>query len=188
RTICETTTRRPVLIVLEDLHATDPRSIALLSSLAARLEGTRLAILATIRTGELTSSDRLAALCRIPATRRLPLSRLDEAASASGVAQATRAPAHPSIIAAIARRSGGNPFFIAELVELLEHGGLEDVDGAPVIPEGVRAVVRRRLARLSPDCGSLLGLIAVIGAECAVPGVERGGAQPGGDLLRVADG
>src|SRR5262249_59589813 len=45
RTICETTGRRPLLIVLDDLHAANPRSFGLLPSLAARLPGTRLAIL-----------------------------------------------------------------------------------------------------------------------------------------------
>ncbi len=179
RSVCETAARGPLLIVLDDLHATDPGSLALLRSLAARLEGTRLAIVGTIRTGELASPDTMH---RVPATRRIPLAGLDEAAIASWVAVAAGGAADSSIVAALARRSGGNPFFIGELIELLGRK-----DGAPVIPDGVRAVARRRLAHVSPDCTCLLRLIAVIGEECAQPVVERVVAPSSVDVLALLD-
>ena len=163
----------------------------MLRSFASRLEGARLALVATVRAGELAARDRLAAtlsaVARVAATRRIALHGLDEPAIGRWMAEAASRVADPAVVAAIARRSGGNPFFIGELVRLLDDGGLEGVDGTPIVPDGVRAVVHRRLTGVSPDCRCLLRLLAVIGADCSLPLVERFTELPGRTVLVLLD-
>ena len=56
-------------------------------------------------------------------------------------------------------RSGGNPFFLEELVALLDSGGLEAVTGAAgaeALPDTLRGLVAARLDSLPPDERALL--------------------------------
>src|SRR6266540_2016495 len=62
-------------------------------------------------------------------------------------------------VAAICRRSRGNPFFVGELGRLL----VSSTDGQ--LPDGIREAVRDRLNRLSPSCRTLVGAAAVLGSD-----------------------
>jgi predicted ATPase len=71
---------------------------------------------------------------------------------------------------AIYSHTEGNPFFIAEVVRLLQEQGelVSDGVGRPQplgIPEGVREVIGRRLNRLSQQCHQTLVTASVIGRE-----------------------
>ncbi len=62
----------------------------------------------------------------------------------------------------MSRRTGGNPFFVREVTQLLvSRGGLAVAGGG--IPDGVRPVVDQRLARLPQVCMSVLTVVAVAG-------------------------
>ena len=66
--------------------------------------------------------------------------------------------------ASIRDHTGGNPFFVLNVARLLEAEGHDLTSGRPFpLPAGVRAVLDRRLARLSQPCHELLGTAAVIG-------------------------
>jgi len=72
----------------------------------------------------------------------------------------------------------GNPFFVHEVVNLLESDGrLEDPDSVESwsveIPQGVRQVIGRRLSTLSSDCNALLTTAAVMGREFEFPVLAR---------------
>ena len=76
-------------------------------------------------------------------------------------------PAEP-LVEAVADRCGGNPFFITELVRLLQsERRLAAADAAVAarreVPVGVRDVLRARLARLPAQTGTLLMVAAVAG-------------------------
>jgi DNA-binding CsgD family transcriptional regulator/tetratricopeptide (TPR) repeat protein len=67
-------------------------------------------------------------------------------------------------------RTGGNPFFITEVVRLLREQGelLSDMAGGPQgirIPEGVREAIGHRLNRLSDHCNQALSTASIIGRE-----------------------
>ncbi|HEY3239777.1 MAG TPA: hypothetical protein VGL92_09450, partial [Acidimicrobiia bacterium] len=91
----------------------------------------------------------------------------------------------------------GNPFFVAEVLRhLTETGALEQRDGRWVtagaieelgIPEGVREVVGRRLARLSDTARRALTVAAVAGPEFEPAVVAAAGDLPEGDLLAALD-
>src|SRR5205814_1489940 len=61
---------------------------------------------------------------------------------------------------ALHRQTAGNPFFVEQLQRHLADGG----DPAAV-PEGVKDVIARRLARLAPDTARVLAYAAVAGDE-----------------------
>ncbi len=76
-------------------------------------------------------------------------------------------------MAAITKETGGNPFFVHEVIlHLIEEGRARNQDGRWVvdrvetlgIPEGVREVIGRRLARLSAEANRLLGVAAAFDA------------------------
>jgi adenylate cyclase len=84
----------------------------------------------------------------------------------------------------IRERTGGNPFFIEELVQaLIEAGSLDGERGAymlaaPVredaVPPSVQAVLAARIDRLSPRDKTVLQAAAVIGKEFPPAGPGAG--------------
>src|SRR5205085_5608287 len=73
----------------------------------------------------------------------------------------------PEVAEIICARTDGNPFFVTELLHLLQaQGQLSDTPGESIrreIPRGVRDVIRQRLAGLSEPARSLLATAAVAG-------------------------
>jgi DNA-binding CsgD family transcriptional regulator len=158
----------PMVVVLDDLHWADGGSLGLIEHLS-RFAGTQsLLVVATYRDAELQRGhpldDLLASLRRERCFLRLRLRGLGRGEVAQLVEATTNRTLPAPVAGAIAHETGGNPFFVEELARyLLEEGKLDAVEGetridfrALRVPEGVRQVVRRRLARLSPDAHQLL--------------------------------
>jgi predicted ATPase len=80
-------------------------------------------------------------------------------------------PLDPATLAALAERTGGNPFYVWESVRLLASEGA--LVATSEVPEGVRDVLRRRLARLPPAAVSVLRLAAVVGRDADVEVLVR---------------
>ena len=105
--------------------------------------------------------------------RTAPL-RLDlPGLSGDAVAELVRAEclADDATVAGIAERTGGNPFYVRESARLLSGEGA--LVALSEVPEGVRDVLRRRLARLPESYVSVLRLAAVAGRECSVAVLVR---------------
>ncbi len=158
----------PLVLVLDDLHWADGGSLGLLEHLS-RFVGTQsLLIVATYRDTELRRGhpldELLAVVRRERCFQRLRLRGLARADVAQLVAATTNRVLPAPVAGAITQETGGNPFFVEELARhLLEEGKLDAAVAADRldlralrVPEGVRQVVRRRLARLSPDAHQLL--------------------------------
>jgi DNA-binding SARP family transcriptional activator len=179
----------PLVVVLDDLHAADEPSLLLLRFLARELAGSRLLVVCAFRDVDPTPSDPLtlavAELVREPATTQIELGPLPEAAVAEYIARATEAPAPSSAIAAISAATEGHPLFLVEVVRLLAaEGGIAGQGQRPQIPSGIRAVIDRRLSRLSAPCRELLIGAAVLGREFPLDALaELSGQAPD----RVAD-
>ena len=163
---------RPLLVVVDDLHWADVPSLSLLAFLAGELKDARLVVVGTYRDVEALPgrplADTLGALAREPVVERIPLGGLDRAGVARLIGAAIGGrPAEP-LVQAVADRCGGNPFFITELLRLLQsERQLAAPDAAAAarrdIPVGVRDVLRRRLARLPAQTGTVLMVAAVAG-------------------------
>ncbi|TML33781.1 MAG: hypothetical protein E6G24_06660 [Actinobacteria bacterium] len=184
---------RPLVLVLDDMHAADEPSLLLLRFLARELADSRLLVIAAYRDVDPTLSDMLAStlteLRREPVTHRVALEGLPEPAVAEYIeAAAGRAPSE-ALVDAIQTETEGNPLFVGEVVRLLvEEGGLEA--GAVeqlAVPEGIREVIGRRLRHLSAPCFDMLTLASVLGREFDLEALEAVSGSGRDQLLGVLD-
>lgn len=145
----------PVLLVLDDLQWADPDSLQLLRHIV-RMAQAPLLIAITARETELDAASRpaLADLRREVPLLQLELTGLDTEAVAAILAR-RRAHGDP---AAYRARTGGNPFFLDELLR-------EEVEGDGPPPPGVREVIGRRIARLPASARDVLQAGAAQGRE-----------------------
>jgi DNA-binding SARP family transcriptional activator/predicted ATPase len=168
-----------VVVVLDDLQWADVASLELLEFAAPHLRRAPVLLVGTYRDNEVIDGHPLAAtlgaLARLPDSLRLfprPLTRRDVAAYLGAV---TGDALDDDVAEVIRARTGGNPFFLTELVKLL---GSEQSLGRPLaardspVPVGVRDVVRRRLSRLPEQTNALLSVAAVIGPEFDIDTLE----------------
>jgi len=172
--------RAPVLIIAEDLHWADPASCALLSDLARDIPARRCLLLSTARPG---------ATPLWPAQTVL-LEALPNSGARALITSAFAAQVEESLAETILARTGGNPFFIEEVVRgLREAGVVVEEDGrivarpgaTPRVPTTVQEVLEARLDRLAPAPKRVLQVAAVCGrvfrqrvVERLVPEVVRG--------------
>ena len=107
------------------------------------------------------------------------------------------APAALGVVHAVYRETDGNPFFVEALLRHLAETGAVyiDDDGRWVpradldeagLPESVREVVGRRVARLGEACQRALNVAAVIGQEFDLETVVRRAGRAGRRRARRA--
>jgi DNA-binding CsgD family transcriptional regulator len=163
---------RPLALLVDDAHWADAPSMRALAYLAGRLDDLAVALIVSVRSGETTAvADVLAAFESHPETRRLELRELDGQA----VAQLVRGflpTASDEVCAAFHESSGGNPFYVRELLRAVASGGAgapsaSDVRGAALSSVGDR--VRVRLEALGPDAPPLADAMAVLGMNGRLP-------------------
>jgi DNA-binding SARP family transcriptional activator len=158
-----------VLLVLEDLHWADASSAMMLRHIARNCGRSRLLIAGAYRTTEAVKQDPLGdvlgAMRAETECTTIRLRPLDNAAVGQLVAAEAQAPVSPALIRAIATQTGGNPFFVKEMMRHLGEeralhedscGALETTLPLVAVPEGVRQVLARRCARLSAGANRLL--------------------------------
>lgn len=183
---------RPLLLVIDDLHAADQGSLLLLEFLARTLKDARILVAGTYREStsdqDPTVADLVARL--VQATRSVPLRGLDVGA----VTELVESFAGESVPGALPRRlhelTEGNPFFLDEVMHLLAaEGGLtQQPDTAPLpVPEGVRETVRRRLRPIRDPVTDLLVCAAVIGKEFRLELVAQASGLPAEECLDLLD-
>jgi DNA-binding CsgD family transcriptional regulator/tetratricopeptide (TPR) repeat protein len=159
-----------LVMVLDDLQWADPMSAMLLAHLGRDLPGSRVLVFAAYRDQELSrnapAQAAVAALVREPGTVQLRLAGLAEAEVADQLEATFGRRFDLRVVAGVASRTGGNPFFVAELGRLADDaaaaGQAEAGSWLTGLPEGVRAVIGQRLARLPASCRDVLSTAAVI--------------------------
>ncbi|MFG2048987.1 ATP-binding protein [Micromonospora sp. NPDC048935] len=157
---------RPVAVVLDDLHAADAETLLLLNSVVELTTGAVLFV-AALRPAE--HRERLADTMAVLARRsplRIPLAGLTPPEVRLLLGALARTTVDPDTVAALAERTGGNPFYVRESARLLATEGT--LVATCDVPEGVRDVLRRRLSRLPSAAVSALRLTAVAGREAEV--------------------
>ncbi len=167
----------------------------------------RLLVLGAYRAGDVGRDhplvQTLAELAYEPHVQRIEVGGLDDTDVARCITQTTgRSPA-ASVAAAIAHRTAGNPFFVIETARLLDTTRAEEeserasaagehpasttpprhADPRVTIPLTVRAVITRRLDRLSTACKDVVTLAAITGHAFSVGTLSAAGETPGGALL-----
>ncbi len=170
----------PLILVVEDLHWVDPGSLDLLRFLSRTLRKSRILTLITYRDEEIGRLhpfyEMLPHLIRESGATRITLQNLDEAEIYQLVdTQFTLSGDDRNRLAGYLQvRSGGNPFFIVELLRSLREEGLLQQKGNCWaldrvrdlhVPPLIRQVINLRLSRLDTESRQLLDVAAVIGQE-----------------------
>ncbi|HEX5505631.1 MAG TPA: AAA family ATPase, partial [Thermomicrobiales bacterium] len=172
--------RRPLALLLEDLHWADPATLDLLRVVARGLGDLPVLLLCTYRADEVAHGHPLApllpALVREARAARLaprPLTADDLRALVRP--RYALAPADEDrLVAYLDGRSEGNPLSAGEVLRALEEAGpLRRAGGAWAVgdlasarvPPLLRQVIEERAARLGEEARRLLGLAAVLGQE-----------------------
>jgi DNA-binding CsgD family transcriptional regulator/tetratricopeptide (TPR) repeat protein len=150
-------TRRPAVLVLEDLQWADRSTRELLSFIAYNLRDQRLFVLGSFRSDDLHADHPLvpdlAEWRRNPYVDRIDLRPFDALETAEHVADLLGEGAAPELVEAVVARTEGNPFFIEELVAARSAGG------GPM-PESLRELMVVRAGSVDAQAKRVLRLAA----------------------------
>ncbi|HEX2895018.1 MAG TPA: AAA family ATPase [Marmoricola sp.] len=146
---------RPTAVVIEDLHWADQATLDWLTHFSRRLSALPVLLLVTTRDDEPGDDGLLAAvmgrLATHASTRRVVLPRLS--------AEAVRELAPAELAADLHALTGGNPFYLSEVLAL----------GAADVPPSVADVVRARVRQHSPAAQRILAAAAVLARPAPAP-------------------
>lgn len=174
--------RRPLAVVLDDLHRTDGLTLELLRLVADRNKDRRVLIIGTYRPSEDRGELEVArAALTAHTAAHLILGGLDAAATASLAADCGLTGVGGEALRLLRERTDGNPLFVRELARLMAAEGPDAVRVS--VPVGVRDVLRRRLARLPAPTVTALRQAAVLGRDIDVDLLAELGRGDPDDLL-----
>ena len=146
-------TKQPTVAVFEDVHWADEGTLDTLRFLGRRITRTSALLILTYRDDALNLQHPLRIvlgdLATSTVTRRMALQPLTESAVHQLVGQQT------IDVTALHRQTGGNPFFVTEVLASREE----------VLPPTIRDAVLARAARMSLSAQAVLQAAAVIGSR-----------------------
>jgi len=178
--------RRPLLLVLEDLHWADEATLLFLERLAGELHRMRVLALCTFRqTAEAALRRVVTALSRDSGTLLLPLAGLP--------AQSVRALLHengvPAPSDALVERAlavtSGNPLFVTQLARwlVLDEGAASASPDAVELPAESRAVLRQQIDGLPAASRDALHVAAALGDDFHLGELQAALGIKGEELL-----
>ncbi|HTX54568.1 MAG TPA: AAA family ATPase [Candidatus Baltobacteraceae bacterium] len=194
KTVAAASEERPVVLVVDDVHAADNSSGAILHMLARKVAKLRLLVMLVGRPTELRLAGASGALVADGGIEGLSTIELDGLASADAKTLVTRlvdqAGHGEPPVDRILQAGGGNPLALELLArEWVDHGpesllrDLEAINTCPVprigIPPVVRKVFEREVRRLDPTLRAILDVAAVLGRRLHEVDLYRvGGLSP----------
>ncbi len=162
----------PVLLVLDNLHWADSSTVLLLRHLLRRSDGCRLLILALHRDGEPSDTNAvpefLADVAGAEGTDLIALEGLPESEIGHLLELTTHQRAEGDFVRALAGHTDGNPYFLREVVAHLRESRRALTAAGLVqagLPAGVKAMIRRRVRRLTDSASGVLNAGSVMGRE-----------------------
>ena len=184
--------RTPLVLVLDDLQWADAPSLLLLQFVSHELREARMLVLGTYREVDVrqtpVAAELLGALGRD--AHHVPLRGLHEDDLRLFIERMSGRSPSAALVRAVHRETDGNPFLMDEIVRLLvAEGALERTDAASAarfpVPQGVLAVIGRRLAPLPPPCREALALAAVAGRDFELGVLEHACRADGRAVLET---
>jgi transcriptional regulator with AAA-type ATPase domain/tetratricopeptide (TPR) repeat protein len=152
------TRRRPLVLVVEDLHWIDTSSEEFFESLVDGLTGAPMLLIATYRSGY-----RPRWIEKSYATQ-IPLQPLDPSEARRVVRAVLRdSPVPEAVVDLLLAKAEGNAFFLQELALVVREAG--DLASPVVVPDTVQDVLLTRIDRLLPDERDVLTSAAVVGKD-----------------------
>jgi DNA-binding CsgD family transcriptional regulator len=162
---------RPALVAIDDLHWCDSASLELVLYLLHRLDELPMAVVMTGRVGmgqEIADVlDRIASHPRVQVEVPLPLGR----EAVAKLAWREFGPrSDQNVVAACIQATGGNPFYLRELLRALRNEGEIPSDSlarraATLVPGAVIRTLRVRVGRLGQTARALARAVVVLGDD-----------------------
>ncbi|GAA2628862.1 helix-turn-helix transcriptional regulator [Paractinoplanes durhamensis] len=177
-----------MLVAIDDAHWADAESLRVLADAAEDLQRAPLAIVVTTRpTADLAVQPMLSRLATLSSAGLLHLAPLTEAGVTTVVRQAFGKPPDPSFARACAQASGGNVFYLRELVRPMAAAGLPPAAAAvseltAIGPDALVWTLRGRLGELGAEAGEVARAAAVLGDDTPLRDVA---ALAGTDLRQA---
>jgi DNA-binding winged helix-turn-helix (wHTH) protein len=178
------------LLVLEDLHCADARSLDLLR-LVVR-ERSKLAIVGTFRDTSIADPSRAKAMggllreCEV-----IPLRELSAEDVARVVESQTGRAVTPRFAAALHEKSGGNPLYLKQLLGTEWAAKALDASHAVAastdLQHGLLESIARHLDTLSQECRTVLAAAAVLGSDVDVASLSAISSVEPAELLDRLD-
>ncbi|WP_375477444.1 AAA family ATPase [uncultured Jatrophihabitans sp.] len=177
--------RRPLLLILEDMHWADSASRRMAEYLVTHFTGRNLSLVCTVRAPTedpgTTGQDLLGALARTGRCERVSLSGLTDSDVREYVRDRTNADLDDVTARTLVDRTAGNPFFVGEIVRLLVTDAYAAATGATTsgaqipaeVPDTVREVILQRVHRLDPNEQAVLRTAAVAGSGFDLELIEQ---------------
>jgi class 3 adenylate cyclase len=170
-------TRRPLLLVFEDLHWADLSSVTLLESLLRLVTDHRILFINVFRPQFPDTADRISRAARAQYAAQhveIALEGLDVSHTKALIRNLLNMEdPPPAIRKLIGDKAEGNPFYIEEVVRsLIDQGAIEYHEGrfrvttridAVVIPGTIQDVIMARVDRLEESARQVLQVASVIG-------------------------
>ncbi|MBX3025137.1 AAA family ATPase [bacterium] len=193
---------RPFVLVFEDMHWSDPATVALLAALAQRRAPARLLLVATYRSVDaILAQHPIVALTRELAAKRqcleIPLEGLD--AKAVGDYLRWRFPRGAfaaDVCEVLQAQTTGNPLFLQAAVDdFVQEGWLREENGSwtcavspdtirDAVPPAVRDMIEHRFERLPAGARETLEVSSLVGM---VFSSQTTAAALGGDTAEIED-
>ena len=194
--LVEASATAPLLLILDDLHWADNASLLLLRHVARDSRTASLLVLCSYRQTEVLSSHPLEqALADLVTERKFArrrLAGLDESGVAAMIEPhvGERDPIVPA--RRLHAHTGGNPFFVGEVLRSLAGRDPEEIERALrsdefELPESVRQLIEQRVARLGDDVRRVLSIAAVVGPRFDLRVLERVSGRPLDELLETLE-
>lgn len=165
--------RKPLVILLDNLHAADRSALALLEYLCQQIAGAPILVVAAYRHAGFDRRNPLrsviARLSRTRGSERLRLGGLAESDVAVLLSTHLGSPVPTPLVRAVYEQSGGSPLFVCEVASILAQPASGQVLAATRyqfhVPESLQDVISARLDGLPAETLELLGVAAVFGCE-----------------------
>ena len=160
---------RPLVLRVDDLHWADTASLRFLEFLGRRIEGLRVLVATTIRTGEPgADSELIVALKAAPASETIKPEALSRQAVSEILVGALDATPAESFLDATWRATRGNPLLVTVLAREAAAAGLsgrasESTGLAELAAGGVAPAIGNRLRALPAESVTVARVAAVIG-------------------------
>ena len=181
--------RRPVVVVLDDIHQADASSWDVLEYLALHFPRTAVLVVATAHPWELADQPLavriLLDLEQQDALQRIEVGPLGEGAVRELAEDVLGRVVAKDVLDWVVERSRGNPLYAGGLLRALRDEGGVPRPGLRLLPEELTDRVRVRVGLLDDDAQTVLQVLAVAGGPVVLGDLVRFSGRPLQDLAPI---
>ncbi len=179
KTLLLASNKDPIILFLDDVHWADESTLAIVAYLLREeffSQGRGLLVMTARIEEQNPQLDRFLLTSYPQPVRRLEMRALTSEEIAEMCEQVLSRPLPFSIVGQLGQDTGGNPFFLLEILSRLQEiypaDELTDAESLP-LPASISELVKSRLSSLSPEARELLSIGAVMGSSFELAVIEK---------------